>query len=481
MFNNLLLNTDSYKSSHFLQYPENTERVSSYIESRGGKWDQTLFFGLQMYLKDYLSKPITMDMIDEAESFWKAHGEPFNRGGWMHILNEHNGFMPVEVQAVPEGLVLPVKNVLVQVRNTDPKVPWLTSYLETSLLRAVWYPTTVATNSFECKRAIYDALVESADDPDAEIQFKLHDFGSRGVSSKESAAIGGVAHLVNFMGTDTVEGAMAARRYYGEEMAGFSIPAAEHSTITSWGGPDQEIHAFRNMLTKFAKPGKMVAVVSDSYDIYRACRDFWGDKLKQEVIKSGATVVVRPDSGDPEIVPIEVIEILMDKVGFEINEKGFKVLPSYFRVIQGDGINVDTIKKILANMLERGLSASNIGFGQGGGLLQQLDRDTMQFAMKASAIQINGTWRDVYKDPVGDKGKISKRGRLGLKLETGMGNISYVTDRNEFIKREDNILEVVYRNGKILKTYDFAEIRELANNGHKDLIREQDLEFVDRF
>lgn len=481
MLNSILLNTDSYKASHFLQYPEGTERVSSYIESRGGKWDQSVFFGLQMYLKEYLSKPITLEMIDEAESFFKAHGEPFNREGWMHILNTHNGFLPIEVQAIPEGTVIETSNVLVQIVNTDPKVPWLTSYLETSLLRAVWYPTTVATNSFECKLAIYNALDRTADDPDAEIMFKLHDFGARGVSSRESAAIGGVSHLVNFMGTDTVEGALAARRYYGEEMAGFSIPASEHSTITAWGGPDKEIDAFRNMIKQFAKPGALVACVSDSYDIFRACSEFWGDKLLDEVKASGATIVVRPDSGDPTVVPIQCIEALMDKVGFTVNSKGFKVLPDYFRVIQGDGINVDSIKQILENMEEAGLSASNIAFGQGGGLLQQIDRDTLKFAMKASAIQVNGTWRDVYKDPITDPDKVSKRGRLALEFESGLGAAGYVTKEIGYVNPGENVLQTVFKDGKILKTSDFSEIRERANKGLMDLVEVERLKDVDRY
>lgn len=461
MRNNLLLMTDSYKASHFLQYPEKTERVSSYIESRGGKWDRTVFFGLQMFLKEYLSKPITQEDIDEAEAFWTAHGEPFNREGWMHILNEHGGRLPIEIEAVDEGSVIPTRNVLVQIVNTDPTVPWLTSFLETALLRAVWYPTTVATNSFSAKEVIYRALQETADDADAEIGFKMHDFGARGVSSRESAMIGGAAHLVNFMGTDTVEGVLAARRYYGEDMAGFSIPAAEHSTITSWGGPSHEVDAFRNMLKQFAKPGALVAVVSDSYDIYNAASTLWGEVLKQEVIDSGATVVVRPDSGDPTQVPIDVIELLMEKVGFEVNTKGYKVLPSSFRVIQGDGITVDTIKVILDKMKERGLSASNIAFGQGGGLLQQLDRDTLKFAMKASAIQVGGHWRDVYKDPVTDKGKQSKRGQLMLISNNG----NYRTVRRTEASSGKRELHTVFKDGKILRTTDFKSIRARANEG----------------
>ena len=132
--------------------------------------------------------------------------------------------------------------------------------METALLRAVWYPTTVATLSWTVKQIIRSYLEKTCENPEAELPFKLHDFGARGVSSAESAALGGIAHMVNFLGSDTVGALQHARSYYGEEMAAFSIPAAEHSTITSWGR-ENEIHAFENMLTQFGGPDKLVAVV----------------------------------------------------------------------------------------------------------------------------------------------------------------------------------------------------------------------------
>src|SRR6185437_12975069 len=230
---NLILNSDSYKASHFLQYPPGTEEISSYVESRGGRFPHTLFFGLQAFIKQYLLTPITQDDIAEAEALLTAHGLPFNRTGWLRIVNDHGGHLPIEIAAVEEGEVVPTRNVLVQVRNTDPALAWVTSYIETALLRAIWYPTTVATLSFEAKRTIRRHLERTSDDPDGQIPFKLHDFGARGVSSLESAMLGGMAHLVNFQGTDTVSALVGARRFYGAAMAGFSIPAAEHSTITA--------------------------------------------------------------------------------------------------------------------------------------------------------------------------------------------------------------------------------------------------------
>ncbi len=453
---NPILNTDSYKTSHFVQYPEGAEYVSSYIESRGGVYPNTVFFGLQMFIKQYLTKPITLADIDEAEEICTEHGVPFNRPGWVHILEAHQGYFPLHIEAVAEGSQVPVGNVLVQVVNTDPTCAWLTSYIETALLRAIWYSTTVATLSKSCHTIIARYLNETADDCSG-LPFKLHDFGARGASSEETTAIGGLAHLVNFMGTDSLSAIVAARRYYHTKMAGFSIPAAEHSTITSWGR-DGETAAYANMLKQFGGEGKLLAVVSDSYDFFNAIDNIWGGELKTQVEHTGGTLVIRPDSGEPvEIVP-EAIERLMKKFGFSVNSKGYKVLPPYVRVIQGDGVCATAIAAILAELQKRGLSADNLGFGMGGELLQKINRDTQKFAMKASAICINGVWRDVYKDPITDQGKRSKKGRLAL-IKDDEG---YKTVPLSNVTQDENQLITIFNNGKLVKDYTLEQVRQKA-------------------
>lgn len=458
---NIILNTDSYKVSMFKQYPAGTTGVYSYIESRGGRYDRTVFFGLQAFIKEYLLVPITQSDIDIADEILTAHGEPFNRAGWQYILDKHNGYLPVVIRAVPEGTVVPVKNVLATIENTDPECYWLTTWLETALLRAVWYPTTVATQSYTIKRVILDYL-EKTGDPTL-IDFKLHDFGARGVSSLESAGIGGAAHLVNFMGTDTVSGILFAREYYNAGVAGFSIPAAEHSTITSWGR-DNEVKAYANMLNQFAKPGSIVAIVSDSYDIYNATEKLWGEALRQQVIDSGATVVIRPDSGDPVEVNRNLIQILDQKFGSTVNAKGFKVLNNV-RLIQGDGVNELTIRSILGAFMALGYSADNIAFGMGGALLQQVDRDTQKFAMKCSAAKVNGEWIDVQKDPVTDSGKKSKAGRVTTWTSGGEYQSSVTRPHGWTDKGAEwtDVLETVYLNGKLVKEIDFATVRANSN------------------
>ncbi|MCK5610055.1 nicotinate phosphoribosyltransferase [Candidatus Pacearchaeota archaeon] len=467
MRDNICLNTDSYKQSHHLQYPPGTINVYSYVESRGGDFDQSVFFGLQMFMRQYLEGcRVSLRDINEAAEMATLHGLPFNYQGWVDILRNHNGRLPIEIRAIPEGAVSPVSNYMLSVENTDPSAYWLTTFLETAILRAIWYPTTVATLSFEAACIIYSYLQETSDDPDGQMPFKLHDFGARGVSSKESAGIGGLAHLVNFQGTDTMEALRYAREFYGCDMAGFSIPAAEHSTITSWGR-ENEVDAFENMLNQFAKEGAIVAVVSDSYNIFDACSHLWGNQLRQKVLDSGATIVVRPDSGDIVEVVMLCLKILDDRFGATVNSKGYRVLNPAIRIIQGDGMNIRSIPMLLEAVKASGYSTENLAMGMGGGLLQQVNRDTMKFAMKCSAIQVRGEAdvRPVYKQPITDPGKDSKKGRLTLvkNLDTGVyKTVSYplAHGHKSFVDQA----RTVFRNGEILVTDTLDQIRERAKS-----------------
>lgn len=455
--NNILL-TDSYKISHWKQYPPHTEGVYSYLESRGGEYPYSVFFGLQYILNNYLETSITKEDINQAAYVAKHHfgnEDLFNIKDWVYILEQYQGKLPVEIKAVPEGTKVPTGNVLMTIENTDRHVPWITNYLETILMQ-VWYPTTVCTQSHFMKKYLLKYLNLNGN-PDL-IDYKLHDFGFRGSTSIESSAIGGAAHLVNFRGTDTLSAVLLAARFYHCDMAGHSIPAAEHSTITSWG-VDKEQTAYENMLNAY--PSGLVAVVSDSYNIYDACETIWGTNLKDKVLARDGCLVIRPDSGDPHVVLPKIMEILGDKFGFTTNQKGFKVLNDKVRVIQGDGIDANSLVTILEHLHNENWSADNIAFGSGGGLLQKVNRDTMKFAIKCSAVKIGGQWQDVYKNPITDPGKASKRGKLKLILnENGGYNTLIGDDDNKF---EDQ-LEVVYRNGLVMKWHTMNEIRARADS-----------------
>lgn len=455
---NPLLETDSYKLSHWWQYPPDTRKVYSYLTSRGGFWKHTLFQGLQYILKsNFVGKVFTKADIDEARAVSAAHfgtDEVFNYKGWTRLLEKHGGKLPLRIRAVAEGTVVQTHNALMTIENTDDEFPWLTNWAETVLLQ-VWYPITVATLSFEIKQAIGKDLVRTGDP--GLLPFKLHDFGYRGVSSRETAAIGGAAHLVNFLGTDTLAAVTMLQQFYGaKEMPGFSIAAMEHSTVTSWG-QEHEAAAYRNQLRK--SPTPVVACVVDSYDTHNAVENIFGGELREEILRRNGTVVLRPDSGDPTVVIEDIFNSVADKFGYEANAKGWKVLPKQIRVIQGDGVNYQNILRINSHLIRNGWSMDNWGYGMGGALLQQQNRDTMRFAIKCSAIDRGGVWHNVYKNPKTDLTKASMGGRFCL-FDHGGGRYHTVETTEE--DAYTNLLKTVFLDGELVKEFTLDEVRAKA-------------------
>jgi nicotinamide phosphoribosyltransferase len=409
-----------------------------------------MFFGAQFFVKKFLLKPVTAADVAYAKERVDAHMGPgvFNEAGWMHIVNKHGGKLPLRIRIVPEGTVLSTRNVLMTIENTDDECPWLTNYVET-LMVEVWDMCTVATNSREFKRLFRKYLKRTGDE--GGIAYKVHDFGFRGVGGPEIAGQLGLAHLAaGFAGTDTFEAVEYAKDYYHINMAGESIPATEHSTITSWGR-EREVDAVRNFIRKWGHKHHY-ACVGDSYDIYNFCENIVGGVLKQEILAAAGTFVVRPDSGDMLVVVPKCLEILGRKFGYTTNEKGYKVLHPKVRMIQGDGIDLATAECLLYKLEELGWSADNLAMGSGGGLLQKFDRDTCKYAFKCSWAFTDQGAVEVYKDPITDPGKKSKRGRLKL-ITTDHGQFITVSESDA---RKDQMVDL-FLNGDLM-TDDSLEV-----------------------
>jgi len=467
---NLVLLADAYKYAHHKLYYPGTTEIYSYLESRGGMFDETVFFGLQYFLKEYLAgEAFTQADLDEAEGFLLqvfGRSDVFDKSKFQYILDKYNGRLPVKIKAVSEGTRVPVGNVLMTIENTDPECYWLTNFLET-LLMQVWYPCTVATLSNQVKKAVTGYYAETATNgAEAGIDFVLNDFGFRGVSSVESAKLGGAAHLLNFNGSDNLAGSAMAINYYdAQKVYGLSIPATEHSICTLLG-KEGELEIFKHVLKTF--PTGIIACVSDSYNIFRACEEYWGEDLKEEILKRDGTLVIRPDSGDPVMTLLEIFEILFNKFGYTVNSKGYKVLPPQLRVIQGDGVNYESIKTIYAALKQAGISAENLVLGMGGALLQKVDRDTQRFALKCSSAIVNGVEVNVAKSPTemnanGDITASFKKSKSGrLKLVKINGDFTTVTEAgNESFADE---LQTVFENGDIVKQLTFEEANANLNS-----------------
>jgi nicotinamide phosphoribosyltransferase len=462
---NLVLLADAYKYSHSKLYYPGTSKIYSYLESRGGLFNDTVFFGLQYLLKHYLEgSVITKEKIDVAEeAMFQVFGrkDVFERKRFDYIVSKHGGKLPVRIKAVPEGSVVPVNNVLMTIENTDPDCFWLTNFIET-LLMQVWYPCTIATLSMEIRKVIESYFEETASEAATEgISYILNDFGFRGVSSVESAGLGGAAHLLSFYGSDNIMAGTFLREYYhAEKMYCSSVPATEHSVCTLLG-EQGELEVFKHVLRTF--PTGIVSCVSDSYDIFRACSQYWGTELKDLVLAREGVLVIRPDSGDPVMTLLKVFEILMGKFGYSINEKGYKVLPSQVRVLQGDGINLDSIRMIYGSLRVNGISAENLVLGMGGALLQKSDRDTQKFAFKCSYAEIEGKGTNIQKHPIEmdrhgtltTSFKISKAGRLKLIQENG----EYATVKENERPEAPDLLKTVFENGEVGSEESYEQIR----------------------
>jgi nicotinamide phosphoribosyltransferase len=400
-------------------------------------------------------------MIDEAkEILGEVFGtnEYFNEAGFRRLLEKHNGYLPIKIKAVREGKKVKLKNVLVTIENTDEEFAWIVQWIETMLLRGIWYPKGVATIS----AAVKDIEKKYSVICGAPLNiFFLNDFGARGVSSHESAEIGGAAHLVNYYGTDTIEAIRWAKARYGNVACGYSVFATEHSTTTIYT-KNGELKAYTHFLT-VAPKDKLVSIVIDSYDTENAVKNLLGGVLKNVILDRQAPTVFRPDSGDPVEMSLKVVNWLWEIFGGTVNEKGFKILNPKVRVIYGDGINLNSIDDICQNLVNNKFSTENIVFGMGGKLLQSsVDRDTFMDACKVCYAELeteNGIEGvDIYKDPITDTGKKSKRGQLKLIKLNG----EYETVRKEEYPDIADELVTVFENGKLINEIDFATVRKNA-------------------
>jgi len=447
---NILEQTDSYKVSHWKQYPKGTEHVISYLESRS-EGEDIVFFGLQYILKMMEGTVITQKQLDD---FVELMGATFahdyvNVKGWQYIIDNYDGNLPLMIHAVPEGTIVPSGNVLMTIRNTDPKCFWLTNYVE-SLLMNVWMPITRATQTYN----LYKYMKDNYDYGDM-LPFTLTDFSVRSAPSPEAGAIGGMAHLLCFKGTDNIPAMSLARKVYDAPIdVAASVAAAEHSTIISYGR-DKEVEAYRRIIESVPDEA-LISIVADSYDIWNAIDNIFGGELRELIENRAGRTVVRPDSGNPIEVSVKVLQHL-DKVFGSTELNGLKLLNSNVGVIYGDGINYNTIPQIIDAVKEAGYHETNIVFGAGGGLFNEQNRDTYKFAIKCSAVVINNKYNVVSKCPIDGDWKKSKKGTLNM-IRTSDGTYKTI-DVIEGVacNFDEYILRPIFYNG-IIKKYKWSDI-----------------------
>lgn len=456
---NFILDTDSYKESHHDFYPPDLEYVHSYGESRGtrdARYKGTFTFGLQAWILERLMQPVTRYQLQEAVDFCAPHGVPFAKGDWWTILDEFGGFMPLEIKGIDEGTHIPLKHPLVTVENTDPRFAWLTSYVETQLLRHVWYATSVATRVAYMKSGIKKLYDECAGGDYSQLPFALLDFSGRGSAGYDAGMIGGAAYLTCFQGSDTMSAIRYANHFYSSAMSGFSVRATEHSVMCAWGEDGPEV--IRALLNR-CPPGTIISIVADTWNVFECAKTIAG--MAREFQEKRVIAVVRPDSGEMNDVLPDVIKIVADGFDAARNSDGYHVINGA-KVLQGDGIDDDSYLTPFLIAKDLKIAPQSIMAASGGGLMMRdMDRDLFKFAFKASAIRRRGEseWTGIAKDPITDPGKKSKMGRHLVFMSdqrewstlSGIDNQSYAAPNNK--------LKLRYRNGETFNLTTIDEIR----------------------
>lgn len=468
---NLLLATDVYKIGHMLQYPKTCEKVYSYMMARSDKtFDHTVSFGMQYIMKEYLTRPITRENVKEFMAVAKSilGHVPDDIETKLNKLADL-GYLPVEIKAVPEGSIIPNRNVLLTITNTKSEFYWTVGFIE-SLILKLWYPITVATASYQYRKLVEKYFNETADESIHFLKpFMVHDFGYRGDSSEESASISGASHLLSFTGSDTIPALPFVRDYYNVDISKggimASVPASEHSVMCAFGR-DGEIDAFKNMLKLY--PTGIVSIVSDTYNIWDVMTNFTS-VLKDDILSRDGKVVFRPDSGNPKHIICGnpdadatspegkgCLRLLDEAFGSTINSKGYKVLNPKVGLIYGDGMFLSRYTDILETIKSMGYSTENLVIGVGG-ILRYHSRDTLSFAIKATKVIVDGEEQSIMKDPITDKGKKSHTGCV--KLEFNEGKYS-TKDGLSFDEAEGGVLRTVFKDGALLVDEDLDTIRK---------------------
>lgn len=480
-----ILLSDSYKQFHHLMYPKGITFLYSNGTPRSFKHmgtDRAVFFGLQYYIKEYLINQWNELFFDQELDLVLAEYKRFHKNfsftdvSTDHIQKLHKlGYLPICIKALPEGSKVKEKVPFYTICNTHPDHAWLVNFLETQMSTVIWDLCVNATIGYQYRKVLDAWAIKTTGSTDG-VQWQGHDFSMRGRSSVESS-FNQAGWLLSFTGTDTIPAVMMLEEYYNAnfetELIGSSVPATEHSVMTSYG-KEEEIEAFKRLLSLF--PSGILSVVSDSFDLWRVCTEFMVE-LKDQILSREGKLVIRPDSGDPvDIICGDensylttrfkgVIELLWDVFGGTINDKGYRVLDSHIGAIYGDSINLERADQICRRLEEKGFASTNIVLGVGSYTFNYNTRDSIGFAVKSTYCEVLeegseiSTPREIFKDPITDDGiKKSAKGLLAVfKDEEGE---YYLNDQCDYETESVGELIPAFQNGILLFDHKLSEIRD---------------------
>jgi len=512
---NPFLATDGYKTGHHKMYPQGTSLVYSNFTPRSNKYapkgcDKVVSFGQQMVMqqikqmfdKHFFKRGYIKQLVEESandleydsdehattslkKEIKESVCQEIKKEYSMYLGAEYDvshiealwdlGYLPIEVKAIPEGELVPMGIPVLTIKNTLPEFYWLTNFLETLISNLLWKPITSATIAFEYKKALMNAAMQTDEKNIGFIEFQGHDFSMRGMDSIDATISSGLGHATCFLGSDSLPVIYGAREYYNEtENIVHSVNATEHSVMCA-GSKEDEIQTFKYLMNQF--PTGILSIVSDTWDLWKVITQYL-PQLKEEILSRDGKIVIRPDSGNPvDIICGEkftdskegtkermkgVIELLWDIFGGTVNEQGYKVLNPKIGAIYGDSITLERAKEICERLKQKGFASTNIVLGIGSFTYQYNTRDTFGFAMKATYVEINGSGREIFKNPVTDDGiKKSAKGLLCVeKNKEGYVLLQQCTTQQE----AQGALQTIFKNGESYNSITLTQIRKNINH-----------------
>lgn len=488
---NSLLLKDFYKAVHSeMLNPGMTKSVSYYTprKSRVNRWPKVVNFGLQMFIKNWLIDEFNENFFnrpeDEVVAEYKrvldnAMGKDIydiNKVCKLHKL----GYLPIEIISIPEGVEVPMRCPIFGITNTHDEFAWLPQALESLISAEVWYPMITATVG-HTYRQIVDKYYDLTCDDNIPHRRALGNFDFRGDMGVDAALKAAAGWLMSFVNTATVPAIPFMEQMYNcdctKEEVGFGAVSTEHFVMCSNFAADGDERTFLKRLLTELYPNTSFSCVCDSYDYWNVVENIL-PSLKDEIMAHNGCFFVRGDSGDCVDVVTKTVFKLWELFGGTVNTKGYKVLDPHVKALYGDSITVERAEKIYQILMENGFAASNVSLGVGSfsmhcieedGMLKPFTRDTFSSCIKACDAIMNGKEYPIFKDPktdreTGDGFKKSQRGACRVFLKDG--ELTYEDGLTYEESLKNNIMQPVFRDGKLLVDYTIKQVRNQLNKNN---------------
>ena len=410
---NPFLLTDFYKLTHILQYRKELRELTSYLTPRGSRLpniNHVVMFGLQMYVKDYVVDNFNKNFFQRNFEYCECEiREVLELGlGYDAELIEPTinalrslhelGYLPVEINAVPEGTLVPMGVPCIEIKSTCPNYFWVGQALEASLSAAIWQPMVSATIAREYRKIARDAKNATVE-PNIDERTFMCDFSMRGQESNESAVKASVAWLTSMWNSSTV----AARKCIKDIYTNCStrdkmtkgiirgLTSTEHSVMTSHACLDggDEIPTFKYLFKLYKNVS--FAAVCDSYDFWNVLTNILPNNFKEVIDergKRGLFIGVRHDSAEPVDALCGTVPVINEDSNVKINE-----LPD--ALIEGETLYRINIPVDDATRLNKTMSKDGI-FDYNGQVYQIMhfygERPLFQFSARDADGRLLKTW-----------------------------------------------------------------------------------------